>query len=192
MNDLIAQAVELAKSHNWDEKHSRQVTKLALQLFDQLKPLHNLGSRERLLLEAGALLHDIGLGQSEKAHHKLSRDLIMEAEGLEIGRLPRTIIALVARYHRKSLPKNYHKYYGDLDKENKAVVGKLAGILRIADGLDRTHAAVVNRLQCVITENQLTISVEAKTESPGERDAAENKADLFKNIFRRKVYIKGL
>jgi exopolyphosphatase/guanosine-5'-triphosphate,3'-diphosphate pyrophosphatase len=192
MEQIITQSLELARRCKWEEGHSRQVTKLSLQLFDQLKPLHNLGDEERISLEAGAILHDIGFSQNEKSHHKLSRDIIVDAKELAIGPIPRAIIALIARYHRKSLPKKSHKYYCDLDVKNKDIVNKLSAILRIADGLDRTHRGMVKDVECDIKPEQVIIRVDAQSESPEDREAAQNKADLFEKISNRKVIIENL
>src|SRR5690349_19709827 len=121
--------------------HVQHVSSLALQLFDGLTPLHGLGLRERLLLEAAAHLHDIGHseGFSPAGHHKESARLIREHPWQHFSRPDVEVIAQVSRYHRKSIPDMSHDEFRDLPSPERRITQVLAGILRLADSLDRTH-----------------------------------------------------
>ena len=94
----------LAKKCNYEREHTHQVEKLALQIFDQLVELHHLGGQERFMLRCGALLHDIGWIEGQKGHHKTALRIIMENTALPFDFRDKSIIALLARYHRKALP----------------------------------------------------------------------------------------
>lgn len=132
--------LHLAELCDPDPEHSSQVAHLALRLFDETAKLHRLGDDERELLEAAALLANVGLFVSHDMHHKHSYYVIRNTEHLagftdhEIQR-----IALVARYHRKSHPRDSHSEFSALDEEDRYAVRVLAGLLRVAIGLDRTH-----------------------------------------------------
>ena len=132
----------------WEPQHMRQVAKLAVLLFDKLTPLHRLCDEDRFLLEAAAIVHDVGFPQDEAKHHKRSFSLIMSHTFPGVTPLQQKIIALLARYHRKAEPKMKHKAFASLSDEERMRVEKLAAILRIADGLDRSHTSVIHNLDC--------------------------------------------
>jgi exopolyphosphatase/guanosine-5'-triphosphate,3'-diphosphate pyrophosphatase len=134
-----------------DPEHSLQVARLALQLHDALGDRLGLGGAERELLEAAALLSNVGLFISHSGHHKHSYYVIRNSEHL-MGFTDREIelIAQVARYHRKSQPSaDKHPEYAALDADDQARVRSMAGILRVAIGMDRNHDAAVDRVEVV-------------------------------------------
>ena len=139
--------MELGERCNFLAEHARQVARLALQLFDQLKEHHGLGSREREWLEFAALLHDVGTHISYERHHKHSYYLIQNGDlrGFEPAEIE--IIALVARYHRQAPPKKSHEGYAALPRRARLVVSMLGALLRLAEGLDRSHAHAVSSLR---------------------------------------------
>ncbi len=130
-----------------DPEHSVQVARLALQLHDALGDRLGLGDRERELLEAGALLANAGLFISHSGHHKHSYYVIRNSEHL-MGFTDREIelIAQVARYHRKGRPAEKHEEFAALAPEDRARVRAMAGLLRVAIGLDRNHDGAVERV----------------------------------------------
>ena len=145
-DNLTEEALALARSYDIEEEHSCQVARIALMLFDELKDTHSLGVRDRLLLEVGALLHDIGWIEGQKGHHKTSRDLILKSDISGLSADEKTIVALIARYHRKALPCDSHDDYSKLRARSKDVLIKLASLVRLADGLDRTHLSAIRKL----------------------------------------------
>ena len=138
--------IELAERCNFNAEHARQVAKLALAIFDQTRTRHGLGAKEREWLEFAALLHDVGVHISYEDHHKHSAYLIRNGglRGFEASEIE--TIAQVARYHRLSTPKKTHPEFGDLPGAARKIVKNLGAILRLAEGLDRSHAQVVRNL----------------------------------------------
>jgi exopolyphosphatase / guanosine-5'-triphosphate,3'-diphosphate pyrophosphatase len=128
--------------------HARHVARLALRLFDLLLPLHRLGDNARAVLEAAALLANVGQFISHDGHHLHSYYVIRNSERL-VGFTDAEIelIAQVARYHRKSAPKLSHEAFAALDAASKQSVQILAGLLRVAIGLDRSHDGRVDDLE---------------------------------------------
>ncbi|MDD5584616.1 MAG: metallophosphoesterase family protein [Candidatus Omnitrophica bacterium] len=185
----IARAQALAQAHRYQNKHSRQVTKLALVLFDQLRALHALRDKERLYLELAALLHDVGYSRQGQPHHKASFDIIRASE-LPIGFRGRLIVGLIARYHRKSLPKESHKYFALLTLQEKDTVRKLSALLRIADGLDRSHVSAVREIHCRIVLKRVVVRIKAGKAVLADRIAAYAKSDLFEKIFKKRLVIR--
>jgi exopolyphosphatase/guanosine-5'-triphosphate,3'-diphosphate pyrophosphatase len=99
------------------------------------------------------------------------------------------IIANIARYHRKSHPKIKHEGFGRLSPEDQKVVASLAAILRIADGLDRTHSAAIADLRCRITGKSVNVSLRRANSSPIELElwGAERKKELFEETLHARI-----
>ena len=135
--------IELAERCHYSPPHAQQVAKLALALFDQTRSAHGLTDRERDWLEYAALLHDIGVLISYNRHHRHSYYLIKNGDLRGFAPEEVETIALVARYHRRGTPKRSHEGYGDLPGSLRRTVKLLGAILRLAEGLDRSHAQSV-------------------------------------------------
>jgi exopolyphosphatase/pppGpp-phosphohydrolase len=102
----------------------------------------------------------------------------------------RLIVGNIARYHRKSLPKDSHAPFAELNDRDRELVTELAALLRVADGLDVTHTGAVHEIRCSIHPNRVAIGCTASTPIPDERESAKKKSDLFEAVFRRRVVIE--
>lgn len=174
--------IELAERCGYWPEHAQQVARLALGLFDQTRSLHGLGDRERELLEYGALLHDIGVHISYERHHRHSYYLIKNG-GLR-GFDPREteMIALIARYHRQATPKKSHDGFGDLSKPERRAVRALAAMVRLAEGLDRSHAQVIDSLDLLPRDGGYVASLRASGDAELELWAAHRHAAPFAEL----------
>lgn len=175
-----------------DRRHVEQVRALALSLFDQLGDVLGCGAGERFLLEAAALLHDVGQMVSYRQHHKHSYQLILHADRLNLSARDRQLVALVSRYHRKKGPSRKHDEYMALSDEDRAVVRRLSGLLRVADGLDRGHTSIVERVRTRLMEHRLSIRVVprlARADVSLECWGAQRKADVLAALLDREVTV---
>ena len=165
------------------------MTTLALALFDGLRALHGYGPTERRLLEIAARLHDIGWSQGVSGkHHKLSRDLILELDIPGLDEQDRFLCALIARYHTKALPDaSRHQRFASLDPDRRDLVEWLAGMLRVADGLDCTHANVFRQIACTIGNKAITIRIESEGDCRTEVERARQKQDLLEQKTGRRI-----
>lgn len=141
--------LELTERFGANLAHARQVTLLSQNLYDHLQALGLLPPPEgtgphddtpRSLLSAAATLHETGLLVDQSSHHKHSAYLIRNGGLLGYDPAQVDLIAQIARYHRKSLPKASHAEYAVLPPPEQRLVSQLAAVLRVADGLDRSHA----------------------------------------------------
>jgi exopolyphosphatase/guanosine-5'-triphosphate,3'-diphosphate pyrophosphatase len=149
--------IRLTRALDPDVEHAEHCTNLALQLFDRTDDLHGLGQEGRELLEMASLLHNIGLFISHSGHHKHSYYVIRNSEQLTGFRDNEIeLIAQIARYHRKSHPGKGHRAFMSLGAHDQYRVKVLAGILRIAIGLDRRHRSTVTSVR-VLTRDGITI-----------------------------------
>jgi len=190
LNDIrYGSVLHLAENFGYEREHSHHVAHLSLRIFDETKRLHRLGDTEREYLEAAAILHEIGLSISHSQHHLHSYYLVRNAEMLGFTENEKEIIANIARYHRKSHPKDKHSGFQNLSAEERALVAQLASMLRIADGLDRTHASVIADLKGKVRKKSLQIRLKKKKGSPTDLElwGANRKKELFENTFKREV-----
>lgn len=190
--DKIDEISRLLAAHPWAPQHSLQVKKLALTIFDQTHALHLLGARERFLLEAAAMLHDIGFTISGVKHHKHSQRIISEHDFRTLEKNERGLIAQIARYHRKAPPKLTHPPYRKLENYEREIVRKLSAILRIADGLDRAHAQSVKAVRIFANEKTVTFTVKPPTVLAEDMRGAMKKKALLEEVFeKRAVFSAG-
>ena len=187
LRDVSRRSVRhLAEVCDPDPQHSKHVAALALQLFDATASVHGLPKVSREYLEAGALLANVGLIISHDRHHLHSYYVIRNSEHL-IGFTDREIeiIAQVARYHRKSAPKGSHPDFARLDPDEQALVRTLAGMLRIAIGLDRSHDGRVIGMNVDSTSDRLEIELVGREVEPGVR--ADLSLELYASGERRQL-----
>ncbi|MGI9624126.1 MAG: Ppx/GppA phosphatase family protein, partial [Acidimicrobiales bacterium] len=148
--DSVSRLVDLYQE---DRSHVQHATRLALSIFDQLADLHGLGGWERGILEVAGLLQNVGLFISHSAHHKHSYYVIRHTDQL-VGFTEHELelIALTARYHRRSAPKASHPEFMALAEADRERVRLLAGILRIAIALDRTRSGIVTEVRAGVAD----------------------------------------
>ncbi len=102
------------------------------------------------------------------------------------------VIGNIARYHTKSLPKPKHKKFSKLSKENQQKVLQLAALLRLADGLDRSHSDAIKNLNCTIGKNKIKVDIESRGHITLEMAGFNRKKDLLEKIFERKIVIRNI
>ena len=138
--------IELGERCGYWSEHAQQVARLALSVFDQTRSVHGMSDREREWLEYGALLHDIGVHISYERHHRHSYYLIKNGDLRGFDPQETEVIALIARYHRQATPKKSHEGYGDVPGAVRKKVRALSAMVRLAEGLDRSHAQALGGL----------------------------------------------
>lgn len=157
-------AAAVGRRFGFDERHARQVARLALQLFDQLAGVHGLPASARSVLEAGALLHDVGHAVSPQRHHKHTFYLVQNADIAGFSDQERHLVALVARYHRRTPPERGRPDLEDLRPGELRQLRRMVALLRIADALDRSHHQPVLDLRA--TARGRAVRVVARTRGP--------------------------
>jgi exopolyphosphatase/guanosine-5'-triphosphate,3'-diphosphate pyrophosphatase len=178
---------EFAVSCHVDEQHARHVAGIALSIYDALALPFGLQKSEKKLLEAAAILHDCGYFISYGSHHKHSYHLIRHSELFGFTPRERELIAQIARYHRKSIPKRKHEAFQSLKEKDQVIVARLGGILRLADGLDRRRNGLVQEVSCLFGGTTMTINLTATEDISVEIFGANAKKDLFEKAFGSSV-----
>lgn len=189
LTPLRYQSVEhVCELYHVRRRHAEHVKTLSVQLFDQLIPHHGMGDRERELLEAAALLHDVGYHISADQHHKHSEYIIRNCAMPGFTSTETNLIASIARYHRKSHPKKKHVVFAQLAQEDQYVVTVLASILRIAEGLDRRQQSMVSKIQVDVDATEIVVGLQWVTNVPDiELWGAERRKGLMEETFGRSL-----
>jgi exopolyphosphatase/guanosine-5'-triphosphate,3'-diphosphate pyrophosphatase len=167
----------------FDQVHPEHVAALAGQLFEQLRePLH-LPAEERVILEAAALLHEVGYLINYEKHHQHSYHLILHGNVRGLPPRQRELVANVARYHRRSGPKKKHDNFSRLQPAEQQTVLRMSALLRLADGLDRTHTQNIKSVRCEWSKGGLIVHAVAEHEPEVDLESAADKGKLFKKVF---------
>jgi len=190
LEETIVACLNLGRRCAFEEEHSRQDARLAVQLFDLLADLHELGDRDRELLYLAGLLHDIGYVDGYWGHHKTAYRLIMAADLPGLTERERLVVANVTRYHRGARPKVKHKGFAALEPDDRRRVTVLGAILRLADGLDRGHMSAVQGLDARLEGQRLVILVDCPAGCSSEVWAGEKKGRFLGDVLGLRLKVR--
>lgn len=190
-SQIIRSAVSLGRRYDFDEKHARHVATLSRKLFSELQDEHQLESRMELILYLAALLHEIGVYINTKSNHKHTMYLIRNSEFFGLSRKDVLLVALVARYHRRSSPQPQHEGYSMLDRMDRVAVSKLSAMLRIAIALDDSRSQRITDIACRVDEKRLMIKAKNVDDVSLEQLALRQNGNLFEETFGIPVQIRS-
>lgn len=188
--ERVASALALGRRFRFDEEHARRTARWALALFDRLAGKGGPDRKDRDILEMAAILHDIGLVISPIGHHKHSAYLVRESELAGVRPADQEIIAQVVRYHRRGPPRAGHPEYAALPARDRRRVRMLAGILRVADALDRDRAAPLDGLEVRKGKGSLLLRVRGSGDRLLEAWAVDRKKELLEEETGRSVTVR--
>ena len=190
---LLAGARSFSRRLERDQRHAEHVRELSLQLFDQLQPVHHLPDEARVILEAGALLHDIGHSISHKGHHKHGEYLTMNGDIPGLDGRDRALTAAVVRYHnRKTEPEGHHISYGALNNSDRRLARRLASLARVAEGLDHSHRQRIGRIRAAFQRGAVGLQLEARGDASEDIRDANRSVELFEREFHTRLYFRPL
>jgi exopolyphosphatase/guanosine-5'-triphosphate,3'-diphosphate pyrophosphatase len=189
-HQVLASAEAVGHRYRFDRAHGRHVAMLATRLFDECLEDHGLAGRERLLLQVAALLHDIGIYVSLRAHHRHSQYLLASLQIFGLSDDETAIVSNIARYHRRGTPQRSHLPYTALDRQDRLIVNKLAAILRLANALDAEHLQKARGLRLLRSDPTWILEVDGVGDLTMEQLAATSRADMFIETFGRALIIR--
>jgi exopolyphosphatase/guanosine-5'-triphosphate,3'-diphosphate pyrophosphatase len=187
---VLASAMQLGRKYGFDEQHAATVARFAAQLFDDTRQLHHLDDEYRLLLEAAAWLHDIGMFVGAAGHHKHSYYIIHNSPLIGLSDEQREIVANIARYHRKNSPSTQHEPFRNLSSRQRVAVSKLAALLRLANALDTEHAAKVSSVTVEYKKPNLVVRLKGDSDLLLEKWAIVKKCALVEDVFGVKMAVE--
>ncbi len=188
--DILVCVRNISKRYMGSRKRGETLEKIALTIFDSMKKVHGLGQRERLLLRLAALLHDCGKYVSMVNLGECSYSIIMATEIIGLSHMEREIVANVVKFNHEEF-----EYYEVLrtsimDREAYLKIAKLTAILRVANGLDRSHKQKFKDLKTVLKDDVLTITVDTNEDITLEKGMFSHRADFFEEVYSVKPVIK--
>jgi len=189
-NDQRAEVEALAEKYAINIRHARQVASLAGRLFDIFQPIHRLPPAAGKLLEAAALVHDVGHFVSGTGHHKHSAYLVANSDLPGFTNRERLTVAALCRFHRKTLPQPKKTYFDELDADSKRTVIYLTPLLRLADSLDRSHEGKIKDVSGKLKDANMQLFVSATEETSLEMWAANEAARAFREVYGRQLTVQ--
>ena len=182
---------QFARRFGVDLKHARRVAHFAIEIFHAFEKLHGLPASEARLLEAAAYLRDVGHAISDTSHHKHSQYIVANADLGGFTDVERLRVAMMCRYHRKSMPAARHSDYMSLSQEDRRTVILMAPILRIADALDRSREQRVESIECIPGPDRVTIRLKATQDTGLEKWAVEGASEAFRQVYGRPLAVEN-
>ena len=184
--------LQLGRICAFDEPHARNVSRLAVELFDSARAagLHLLGSWERELLGHAALLHDLGAFLSYHNHQSHTYYFIRNADLLGFDQTEIGIMAATAYFHRKTFPRKKYHEFASLDERSQQIVRVLCIILRLAESLDRSHGGIIDSARfAVADEGHIVLTLCATQDCHLELWGLENHREAFFKAFGKRLTI---
>lgn len=189
--DIIACAKNISKRYMGSRRRSETLEKIALTIYDSMKKVHGLSKRERLLLQIATLLHDCGKYISLVNLGECSYNIIMSTEIIGLSHLEREIVANVVKYNHIDF--DYYDMISQnssIDKEAYLTIAKLTAILKITNGLDRSHKQKFKDVKTTLKEEQLIITVDSSVDITLEKGLFTKRAEFFEEVYSVKPVIR--
>lgn len=189
--DIIVSAQNISKRYMGSKRRGETLEKIALTIFDGMKEIHGLGERERLLLQLATILHDCGKYISLVKLGECSYNIIMSTEIIGLSHIERVIVANVVKYNHMDF--DYYEIMGqdvNLDREELLKIAKLTAILKIANGLDRSHKQKFEDIKAVLKDEKLIIVIDTPVDITLEKGLFYRRADFFEEVYSVKPVIR--
>jgi len=188
-SQIFASAVNLGRKYHIDEPHCRHVAFLCMMIFDAMIQEHGMNRRERMLLEAAAMLHEIGMFIRASGHNLHGQYIISNSEIFGLKQEEQAIIGNVIRYHRGETPSSMDIDYIALQREERILVLKMVSLLRVADSLDRGHSQHI-KLKVVEKKSEtVVLHTEGVIDPSLDFMGLDEKCALFQDVFGYKVVV---
>lgn len=189
--DIIACAQNISKRYRGSKKRSETLEQIALTIFDSTRKIHGLGKRERLLLQLSTILHDCGKYISMSTLGECSYSIIMATEIIGLSHREREIVANIVKYNHLEF-----EYYGEMgrystiDQDSYLIIAKLTAILRLANGLDRSHKQKFKNVKTSLKDDKLVITVDTNEDITLEKGLFGARAAFFQEVYNVRPVIR--
>ena len=189
--DIIDSALNISKRYMGSKRRSETLEKIALTIYDSMQKVHGLGKRERLLLRLATILHDCGKYISLVNLGECSYNIIMSTEMIGLSHIEREIVANTVKYNHMDF--DYYEVMGQnvhLNREDYIKIAKLTAILKVANGLDRSHKQKFKDIKTSLQDEQLIITIETPVDITLEKGLFDKRADFFEEVYSVRPVIR--
>ncbi|MCR4717053.1 MAG: exopolyphosphatase [Lachnospiraceae bacterium] len=187
--DIVSMAKSVSKRYHSNRAHISNVSNIGLEIFDTMKDIHGLTSRNRLYLQIAIILHDCGKYITMNAGGRESYNIIMASEIIGLSHRERELVAMIVMYNTVYLPA-FSELEGELSREEYITITKLIAILRVANAMDRSHKQKVGKIEVERKNKKLMLNVDSLADISLEKVLFEPKADFFEEVYGIRPIIK--
>lgn len=186
-----ASVLELCRHYGVDPKRQEPVVQDAMQLFEDLKSVHQLPAEYQTWLQAAAMMHTVGKFMNYQGHHRHTQYIIANSELYGCTPEQRQIISSIARYLGKSRPTPADRVMRPIPLEQHAYVRRAAVLLRMAVALHQNQSGSRTRFRTRVTPKRVLILLEPGHKSADlELWALRKEAPYFREIFARDLFVE--
>lgn len=185
----IISAKNIEKRFICDEEYSDVVSETALKIFDKMKKIHGLGTRERLLLHIAAILEEIGRTVNIREHDRLSYHMIKGLDIVGINEEEKHAIAAIAYYHDEVLPYEDNGVYGNMPHDERVMVCKLSAVLKLANAVNKSRSHKFDNVNVRLSNNQLIVTISTYKNIELEKWAFNKNKQLFEDVYGIKTVL---
>lgn len=189
--DIVTCAKGISKRYMGSKRRSETLEQIALTIFDSMKKVHGLGTRERLLLRIATLLHDCGKYISMINLGECSYAIIMSTEIIGLSHREREIVANVVKYNHLDFAYDEETTEGGaMDTAEFLTIAKLTAILQISNALDRSHKQKCRDVKAALKDDQLILTVNTTEDITLEKGLFDTRAEFFKEVYSIRPVIR--
>ena len=183
-HDILSCAQNISKRYMGSKSRRETLQHIAVEIFDNTRKIHGLSKRDRLLLQVATMLHDCGKYISMINLGDCSYNIIMSTEIIGLSHMERRIVANVVRYNHMSFDGyNSSSYVEGISYEDYLRIAKLTAIMRVANGLDRTHKQKFKDFKIQVKNRELIINIDTRSDITLEKGLFKNRAEFFCEVF---------
>ena len=188
--DIISYARTVAARYESNKEHTENVEKTALAIFDGIKKRAGLGQRDGILLQMACILHDCGKYVNMLGGTDYSCEIVRATEFVGLSEQEKSIIADTIKYNAWHYVPKLSELKAPLNRKNYIRMLKLAAILRLANGMDRSHRQKIRKVTTTFKEKELIIRADTIYDITLEQSTIENKSHFFEEIYGFKPVLR--
>ena len=178
-----------AKRYGVDPKLAEPVRAHVVQLFGDLKPVHQLPAEYERWLEAAAMLRETGKFVNHQGHHRHTQYIVSSSEIYGYTAVERTIVSAIARYLGKSRPQPDDRAMRNIPADQHEHVRRAVVLLRLAEALNQDRASDVLRVRTKLYPKRVYLEIEpGRTGAELELWSLRREAGYFREVFGRELF----
>lgn len=188
--DIISMTRQMALHYESDMEHTKNVEEMSLAIFDSIRKISGMTPRDRLLLQIAAILHDCGKFVNMMRGTDNSYFLILNTEIIGISEDEKRVIANAVRFNSSTEVPDYPAVASEMSHVDYVRMLKMAAILRLANGMDRSHLQRIRDVRVTIKDSELKIMANTIYDITLEQGMMESRARFFEQIYGLKPVLR--